>query len=68
MKWSRFTLFVGFLLEISLFILVGVLLIPAVLISLTILPIAIIWAIVVGEGIKKQVLKEIHEVIDVKAN
>jgi len=58
---NRFLLFIGFVLEIGLFILVGFLLVPAVLIALTILPFAIIWAIYVGEGIKKQVLRELKE-------
>ena len=57
---NRFLLFVGFILEISLFILVGFLIIPALLIAAIILPIAVIWAIIVGEGIKKQVLKELQ--------
>jgi hypothetical protein len=60
MVWNRFTLFLGFLLEISMFILVGFLLLPAILIALTILPIAILWAIHVGEGIKKQVIRELQ--------
>ena len=59
MKWNRFTLFLGFLLEISMFIFIGVLIVPLALFAAIMLPIAIIWAIIVGEGIKKQVLKEL---------
>ena len=64
MKWTELNLFFGFLLEVCAFILVGILFSPFILLALLLLPFALLWAIFVGNGIKRYVISEFKREIN----